>query len=127
MGAVALTTAMTFTPFGVSLETFVLGGVCFFAGSCCRTGTIIGKALEAGQDPHIGRYLTALAFSIPAAAVSSAIVFLATHMMGLQADAAAGGFLLLAGLKGPEGIQWVQDTFSTVFDKFGAGKGAPKP
>lgn len=118
MPAVAITAFMTFMPFGVSLEILVLGGVCFFGGSCARTGLTLYKKLDGTTDPiNLSRAIAALLCTIPIAAVASCIVFLAAHVMGLQADAALGGLLLIMGLRGPEGFQWLVDSFSNVFMK----------
>lgn len=109
---------MTFMPFGVSLEILVLGGCCYFAGSCARTGLALTKRLD-GTDPvNLGRSIASLLCTIPLAAVASCIVFLAAHVMGLQADAALGGLLLIMGIRGPEGFQWLVDQLSNVFTRF---------
>lgn len=109
---------MSFMPFGVSFETLVLGGACFFGGACARTGLVLYRKLDATADPvNFRRAIAALLCTIPLSAAASCIVFLAAHVMGLQADAALGGLLLIMGLRGPEGFQWLVDAFSNIFIK----------
>lgn len=125
IGAATLTTAMAFMPLGVSLTTLVVGGACYFAGASARTGVVLQKALEGSTSPvNAQRAIAALLCSIPIAAVASCIVFLAAHVMGLQADAALGGLLLVSGFRGPEGIQAIINAFSSVFTRI---LPAPKP
>lgn len=130
LGVATLTSAMSMMPFGVSLTTLVIGGVCYFAGSAARTGFKLSKALEGSSDPvNATRAFAALLCNIPVAAVASSVVFFAAHVIGLQADAALGGLLLVTGFRGPEGIQWIADTFTNVFTKVipGAKPEEPKP
>lgn len=123
-----LVTLMSFAPLGVPFETLFIGGCCYFAGACCRTGTILGKALEGGTDPHIGRYLLALAFAIPAAAVASMLIFFAANMLGIHADIGCGGILLLTGIKGTDGIPAIVNMVSGIFGRvFGGSSSGPKP
>lgn len=113
---------MTFMPFGVPLEILVLGGMCYFGGACARTGLALYKKLDGTTDPvNLGRAIAALLCTVPIAAVASCIVFLGAHVMGLQADAALGGLLLIMGVRGPEGFQWIVDTFSNLFTKVAPG------
>lgn len=118
---------MTFMPFGVSLETLVLGGFCFFAGSCARTGLALYKKLD-GNDPvslHIFlRAMAMLLCTTPLAAVASCVVFLAAHVIGVQADAAFGGLLLIMGVRGPEGFEWILSTVTNIFTKLAPGNKA---
>lgn len=124
---------MAFVPFGVSLETLVLGGLCFFGGCCARTGMSLYKKLE-GDDPVTSqaflRSIAALLCTIPLAAVASCVVFLAAHVAKVEADATFGGLLLIMGVRGPEGFQWLMDTFTNIFMRIipgskPAGGGAP--
>lgn len=112
--------AMAFMPFGVSLETLMLGGLCFFGGLCCRTGIILSKKLDS-PDPiptqFFVRQIVALLLCIPLAAVASCIVFFGAHVLNIEADAAFGGLLLVMGVKGIEGFQWILDTMANVFTK----------
>lgn len=118
IGAATLTTAMAFMPLGVSLTTLVIGGICYWGGAAARTGVTLQKALEGSTAPvNAQRAIAALLCSIPIAAVASCIVFLAAHVMGLQADAALGGLLLVTGFRGPEGISTIINAFSSVFTK----------
>lgn len=127
VGAATLTTAMAFMPLGVSLTTLVIGGMCYWGGAAARTGFTLQKALEGSTAPvNAQRAIAALLCSIPIAAVASCVVFLAAHVMGLQADAALGGLLLVTGFRGPEGIQWLMDTFTSVFTKFAPGAKSDK-
>lgn len=113
-----LAALMAFMPFGVSLETLMLGGACFFGGSCARTGLSLYKKLDGSTEPvNLGRNIAALLCTIPIAAVASCIVFLAAHVTGLNADAALGGLLLIMGVRGPEGFQWLVDQLSNVFTR----------
>ena len=124
-GATTLTAIMSFMPFGVSFETLVLGGMCFFGGACARTGLSLYKKLDANEDvtlPTFLRSIAALLCTIPLAAVASCVVFLAAHVANVEADAAFGGLLLIMGLRGPEGFQWLMDTFTNIFTKFVPGK-----
>lgn len=115
---------MTFMPFGVSMETLFIGGGCFFAGSCARTGLVLIKKLDS-SDPvtlqYFIRSFAVLLLTIPLAAAASCIVFLAASVLNIEADKALGGVLLIAGLRGPEGFQWLMDTVSTVFMKYVPG------
>lgn len=121
-GAVGIAALMTFMPFGVSLEILMLGGLCYFGGACARTGLALYKKLDGTTDPvGLGRAIAALLCTIPIAAVASCIVFLGAHVMGLQADAALGGLLLIMGVRGPEGFQWLMDRFSNIFEKVAPG------
>lgn len=136
-GTIVTTTAgiaavMTFMPFGVSLPTLVLGGFCFFAGSCARTGLALNKKLDSADAitmQYFARSVAALLLTIPLAATASCIVFLAAHVAKVDADAALGGLLLIMGVRGPEGFQWLVDTLSGIFTKFipgnKSGGGAP--
>lgn len=113
-----LTAATSFMPFGVRLDTLVLGGVCYFGGAAARTGLKLYKTLDATDDPvNLGRAFAALLCTIPLAAAASCIVFLAAHVSGLQADAALGGLLLITGIRGPDGFQWIFDQLSNVFTR----------
>lgn len=119
IGVATLTTAMAFMPLGVSLTTLVIGGMCYFAGCSARTGFTLQKALEGSTAPvNVQRAIAALLCSIPISAVASCIVFFAAHVIGLQADAAMGGLLLVMGFRGPEGIQFLMDNLAGVFLKF---------
>lgn len=124
-GTATIAAVMSFMPFGVSFETLVLGGICFFAGSCARTGLALYIKLN-GTDPvspqYLARSFAALLCTMPLAAAASCIVFLAAHVLGIEADAAFGGLLLVIGLRGPEGFQWLMDTFANVFTKFAPGQ-----
>jgi len=118
VGVATLTTAMSMMPLGVSLTTLFIGGGCYFFGAAARTGFRLSKALEANADPvNFIRPIVALLCNIPVAAFASSIVFLAAHVIGLQADAALGGLLFVSGFRGPEGIQWLSDTLTNVFTK----------
>lgn len=116
--------ALTFMPFGVSLLTLMLGGFCFFGGCCCRTGIVLYKKLD-GIEPitiqFFARQIAALLCCIPLAAVASCIVFLAAHVLNIEADAAFGGLLLIMGVRGIEGFNWLTDTFTNIFTKFAPG------
>lgn len=128
LGAAGATAVMASMPFGVSLETLVLGGACFFAGSCARTGLALYIKLN-GTDPlsqqYFVRSIAALLCTIPLAAAASCIVFLAAHVLTIQADAALGGLLLITGLRGQEGFTWLMSALSSVFTKFVPGGGKP--
>lgn len=119
-GAAGMAAVISFMPFGVSLTTFMLGGACFFGGACARTGLALYKKLD-GTDPvsiqAFVRAIAALLCTIPLAAAASCIVFLGAHVLNIEADAAFGGLLLIMGLRGPEGFQWIMDTFSNIFMK----------
>lgn len=117
---------LTFQPFGVSMETLVLGGACFFAGSCARTGLLLYRQLDGTGAINYGREWAKLLCTIPLAAVASCIIFFGTKILDMQADTACAGILLVMGVKGPDGFQWIADTLSSVFTKVlpgGAGKG----
>lgn len=124
----SIATAMAFVPFGVSFSTLVLGGACFLGGSCARTGLTLYKKLD-GSDPVTGQYffrsIAQLLCTIPLAAVASCIIFLAAHVMKIEADAAFGGLLLIMGVRGPEGFTWIVDSLTSVFTKFAPGAKLP--
>lgn len=124
-GAAAIATAMGFMPFGVSFLTLMLGGACFFSGCCCRTGIVLYKKLD-GTDPitmqFFARQIAALLCCMPLAAVASCIVFLAAHVIGVEADAAFGGLLLIMGVRGIEGFQFLCDSLANIFTKFMPGQ-----
>ncbi len=127
---VALTTAMSFMLFGVTLQTLVLGGMCFFSGSCARTGLSLYRKLDSLDPVSLQSFIRAIAMllcTIPIAAVASCIVFLAARVAKIEADAACGGVLLIMGIRGPEGLQWAQDLFTNIFTKVlpGGKGGAP--
>ena len=44
--ATGIATVLSMMPFGVSLNTLFIGGGCFFAGSCARTGLTLYKQLD---------------------------------------------------------------------------------
>lgn len=123
-GTAGIAAIMSFMPFGVSLTTLMLGGTCFFGGACARTGLALYKKLD-GTDPvsiqAFVRAIAALLCTIPLAAVASCIVFLGAHVLNIEADAAFGGLLLIMGLRGPEGFQWIMDTFANIFLKLAPG------
>ncbi len=126
----AITTFMALMPFGVSLLTLVLGGVCFFGGSCARTGLAIYRKLDSSDPVSLQAFIRAIAMlfcMIPVAAVASCIVFFGAHVLKIEADAAFGGLLLIMGIRGPEGLQWAQDLFTNIFTKVlpGGKGGAP--
>lgn len=111
---------LSFAPFGVSFETLMLGGACFFGGCCCRTGIVLYKKLD-GTDiitiEFFVRQIAALLCCIPLAAVASCIVFLAARVCNIEADAAFGGLLLIMGVRGIEGFLWLTNTFADIFTK----------
>lgn len=115
-----VTAVLASMPFGVSFSTLVLGGMCFFGGSCARTGLTLYKKLD-GSDPvtlqYFFRSVAMLLCTIPLAAVASCVVYLGAHVMKIEADAAFGGLLLIMGVRGPEGFQWLMDTLTNVFTK----------
>lgn len=124
-GAAGFTAIMAAMPFGVSFSTLVLGGLCFFGGSCARTGLILYRKLD-GNDvvtlQTFFRSIAALLCTIPIAAAASCVVFLAAYVLKIEADAAFGGLLLITGIRGPEGFQWLMDTFTNAFMRFLPGK-----
>lgn len=125
VGAAGVTAIMASMPFGVSLSTLVLGGTCYFGGACARTGLTLYKKLDGDTDVTLRtlyRSIAALLCTIPLAAVASCIVFLGAHVLNIQADAAFGGLLLITGLRGPEGFQWLTDKFADTFTKLVPGK-----
>ncbi len=126
----ATTTILGLMPFGVSLLTLVLGGVCFFGGSCARTGLALYRKLDSNDPVPPQAFIRAIAMllcMVPVAAVSSCIVFFGAHVAKIEADAAFGGLLLIMGIRGPEGLQWLLDTFTNIFTKVlpGGKGGAP--
>lgn len=124
----AIATVMAFVPFGVPFSTLMLGGTCFFAGSCARTGLTLYRKLD-GTDTippqFFYRAIAMLFCTIPLAAVASCVVFLAAHVAKVEADAAFGGLLLIMGVRGPEGFTWIMDALSNIFMKFAPGSKAP--
>lgn len=124
-GAAGIAAIISFMPFGVSFLTLMLGGACFFGGCCCRTGIVLYRKLD-GTDPvtmqFFARQIAALLCCIPLAAVASCIVFLAAHVLNIEADAAFGGLLLIMGVRGIEGFQWLMDTFANIFTKIVPGQ-----
>jgi hypothetical protein len=126
-GTAGLAAAMTFMPFGVSLSTLVLGGACFFAGSCARTGLAMYKKLDSNDPVSVQMFLRAMAMLLcttPLAAVASCVVFLAAHVINVEADAALGGLLLIMGVRGPEGFEWILSTVTNIFTKLAPGNRA---
>lgn len=117
---IGIAAVMSFMPFGVSLVTLVLGGVCFFGGCCARTGLSLYKKLDGPGDVSFRDFLRAVAAllcCIPLSAVASCVVFLAAHVLKIEADAAFGGLLLVMGVRGPEGFQWLMDMFTNTFSR----------
>ncbi len=116
----AIAAAITFMPFGISLQTLVLGGACFFAGCCARTGLTLYRKLDGPGDVSLKDFYRSVAMllcCIPLAAVASGVVFIGAHVAGIEADAAFGGLLLIMGVRGPEGFQWLMDTFTNIFTR----------
>jgi hypothetical protein len=121
---VGIAAVLTFAPFGVSLTTLFLGGGCFFGGCMARTGLTLYKKLDGPSDVSLKDFYKAIAMllcCVPLAAVASCVVFLAAHVGKIDADAALGGLLLIMGVRGPEGFQWIMDTISSVFTKYAPG------
>lgn len=111
-------------PFGVSLLTLILGGLCFFGGCCARTGLSLYKRLSGPGDvspKDFYREFAMLLCCVPLSSVASCVVFLAAHVFNVEADAAMGGLLLIMGVRGPEGFTWLMDSLSNVFMKFAPG------
>lgn len=116
-----LAAALTLMPFGVSLLTLMLGGLCFFGGCCARIGLSLYKKLEGPGDVSMKDFYRAFAMilcCVPMAAVASSIVFFAAHLLKIEADVAMGGLLLIMGVRGPEGFSWIMDTLASTFTKF---------
>ena len=115
---------MSFMPFGVSFTTLVLGGICFFGGCCANTGLMLYIKLEGPTNITLKdffRAIAALMCCIPLSAVASCVVFFGAHVCKIEADAAFGGLLLIMGVRGVKGFQWLMDTFTNVFSKFAPG------
>ncbi len=111
-------------PFGVSLQTLVLGGACFFGGCCARTGLSLYKKLDGPSDVTLKDFFRAVAMllcCIPLAAVASGVTFIGAHIAGIEADAAFGVGLLILGVRGPEGFQFIMDQSANVITKFAPG------
>lgn len=120
----AIAALMSFMPFGVSFATLVLGGACFFGGCCANTGLALYVKLDGPGDISLKdffRAIAALMCCIPLSAAASCVVFFAAHVLSIQADAAFGGLLLIMGVRGAKGFQWLMDIFSNVFTKFAPG------
>lgn len=125
MPAICIAGVLSCMPFGVSLLTLMLGGLCFFAGCCARIGMSLYRRLEGPGEvssKDFSRAIAMLLCTTPLAAVASCVVFLAARVMNIQADAAFGGLLLVVGVRGPEGFQWLMDNLSAVFTRFLPGK-----
>lgn len=125
---VGMTMLLSFTPFGVSFETLMLGGACFFAGCAARTGISLYKKLDGPSDVSAKDFMRAVAMLLcctPLAAVASCVVFLAAHVAKVEADAALGGLLLVMGVRGPEGFQWLMDNLASIFTRWLPTGGKP--
>ena len=115
-------------PAGLSPSLLIAGGASFFGGCCAWTDLLILKKLNSDDAVTIvfgARQAAMLLCCVPLAAVASCIVFLAASVS--KADVAADaailcGFLLITGLRGPEGFQWIADTFANIFSKFIPGQ-----
>lgn len=108
-------------PFGVSLLTLMLGGACFLLGVAARAGAQLFKKLDGNQDltrKDIARPILGTLCMIPVAAAASCIIFIAAHVSNVQADAGCGGLLLILGLRGLEGFQWLTGIAANIFMKF---------
>lgn len=115
-----LAAILTFMPFGVSLLTLALGGGCFFIGCCARIGAQMYKKLDGPSDVSLKDFYRAIAMvlcCVPLSAVASCVVFLAAHIGKIESDAAFGGLLLIMGVRGPEGFQWLMDNLSGIFTR----------
>lgn len=116
------------TPLGGSPALLIVGGMSFFGGCCARSALAVIKKLNGPDDFTVAygaRQTAMLMFCIPLAVVASCIVFLAAIVSkaDVQADAAAiCGFLLITGLRGPEGFQWIADMFANIFKMFAPGQ-----
>lgn len=125
-GAAAM--LMTLVPLGLSPTLLFLGGASFFGGCCARTALALFKKLNS-PDVFSGEFFARqgamLMCCIPLAAVASCIVFLGAIVSkaDVEKDAAAlCGFLLITGLRGPEGFQWIADASTSIFTKFAPGQ-----
>lgn len=115
-----LAAVLTFMPFGVSLLTLALGGGCFFIGCCARIGSSMYRKLDGPGDVTVKDFYRASAMvlcCVPLSAVASSVVFLGAHVAKIEADAAFGGLLLVMGVRGPEGFQWLMDNLSNLFTR----------
>ena len=94
-------------PFGVSFSTLVLGGMCFFGGSCARTGLCFEQKLD-GSDPvtlqYFFRSVAMLLCTIPLAAVASCVSSILRARYEDRGRCGFRGLLLIMGVRGPEGL-----------------------
>lgn len=112
------------TPLGLSPWLLLAGGLSFWGGCGARTALVIIKKLnstDAFGPEFFARQLAVLFLCIPLAVVASCIVFLAAVVSKADATADAAalcGFLLIMGLRGPDGFQWIVDTCTNILSKF---------
>ena len=126
-GLASFTTVLSFAPFGVSMETAMLGGGCFLLGVAARAGGILFRKLDGTQEvglKDVMRPFAAALCMIPVAAAASCIVFLGAALSNVHADAGCGGVLLVLGIRGLEGFQWISNRAADIFMRFAPG---PKP
>jgi len=123
-----ISTLLTFMSHDISPWIFVGGGLAFELGIAARAGAILFKKLDGTQTITTGdvvRPIAACLAMIPVAASASCIVFLAALLsnVGVTVATIAGcfGALLLLGLRGLEGFQWLASTASSIFLKFALG------
>ncbi len=122
---------LTCMPYGVSTLTLLLGGVCFFAGCAARIAMAMYKKLDSQSDVTLKDFYRSLAMvllCIPLSAVASCLLNFAAHLCKIEADLAIGGILLVSGLRGMEGFQFLSDSVANLFTKFmpgGKGQGGP--
>lgn len=134
-GTAGIAAMLTLVPLGLSPSLLLLGGFAFLGGSGARTGMALIKKLNSTDTftvEFLSRQIAMLMCSIPLAAVASCIVFIAARVSKADVDADAAalcGFLLIMGLRGPEGFQWIVDTSTNILSKFAPGQkpggGAP--
>lgn len=123
--------AMSIIPSGIPGILIAFGAIAFFAGCSCRTGITLYAKLN-GNDaitlPWFVRQIAMLLCCVPLSLVASAVLFLAALVAGtdVNKDApAVWGLLLLMGIRGPEGFQWITDTAGNIFMRVMPGQQKP--
>ncbi len=118
-------TLLTFMSHDMSPWVFVVGGLAFELGVISRSAAKLVQKIDgtvAISSGDVVRPIAICAVMVPIAASASCIVFLAAALSNVGSDPAAiggcWGALLLLGLRGLEGFEWLASVSNSIFSKF---------
>ena len=119
---------LAMVPSGVPGAFIAFGAMAFFAGCSSRTGISLYRKLDGADAVEIQyffRQIAMLLCCVPLSLVAASVLFLGALALGMDVikDAPAlWGLLLIAGIRGIEGFQWLTKTVANVFTKFVPGQ-----